>query len=113
MSSFLQFARHRVDDETAHHDVLRYERVRLDGLYGPSYRGRSILEALEPLMQVDPAFTYGAECLVGHAAGIHLMVEVVIAHVTGSAVGMGHHHDFLYAQLVDGHYQAAHCRVEG
>ena len=59
-------------------------------------------------MQVYAAFADGVECFIRHATGYHFVMEVVETHVAGSAIGMGHHHDFLNTKLVDGDYQAAH-----
>ena len=44
--NLLQRPRLRIDDESSHHDVLRDERVRPDGLDGFADGGRGVLEAL-------------------------------------------------------------------
>lgn len=71
-----------------------------------------VLEPLQPVVEVDAAFAYGVEGVFGNAAGNHLVVEMVVAHVAGAAVGVGHHHNLLNSKLVDGHDKAAHGRVE-
>ena len=63
--------------------------------------------------KVSAAFADSVEGFVCHAAGNHLVVEVVVAHVARPAVAVRHHHDLLHAQLVDGDNEAAHRRVEG
>ena len=82
----------------------------LDGLNSLTDGGRCVLETLQPLVEVDATLTDGVERFIRHATGNHLMVEVVIAlaHVAGSAVRVGHHHNLLHAQLVNGHNQATH-----
>ena len=113
MLYLLQCARLRVDDEAADGDIFGYERVGLDGLDGLADGGRGVLEPLQPVVQVDAALADGVEGFVRHAAGDHLVVEVVVAHVARPAVAVRHHHDLLHAQLVDGDNEAAHRRVEG
>ena len=79
----------------------------LDGLNGLTDGGWCILEALQPLVEVNATFADGIECFICHATGNHLMMEVIVTHVAGSAMRVCHHHDFLYTQLVDGYYQAS------
>ena len=61
---------------------------------------RRVLEALQPMIQVDAALPDGIKGLVCHSTGNHLMMEVVETHVTDSAMRVSHHHDFLHAQLI-------------
>ena len=102
-----------VDDEAAHFDILGHEGVGADSLDGAAHRFGGVLEAFEPVVEVDAALADGVERLFRHATGEHLVVEVVVAHVAGAAVRVRHHHHVLHAQLIDGHDKAAHGRVEG
>ena len=78
-----------------------------DGLNGLTDRGRCVLEAFQPLVEVDATLADGVKRFIRHTTGNHLMMEVVVTHVAGSAMRVCHHHDFLYTQLVDGYYQAS------
>lgn len=64
------------------------------------------------MVQVNAALADGGERFVGHAAGDHLVVKVVVAHVAGAAVRVRYHHDLFYPQLIDGDNQTAHGGVE-
>ncbi len=86
----------RVDDKPTNHDVLRYQRMSLNGLNGLTNGGRCVLEALQPLVEVDATLADGIKRFIRHATSNHLVMEVVITHVAGSAMRVGHHHDFLY-----------------
>ena len=85
----------------------------LDGLHGLAHGFRRVFETLQPLVEVDAALADGVERLVRHTAGYHFMVEVAVAHVARTAMRVGHHHDFLDAELVDGDDEAAHGRIKG
>ena len=79
-----------------------------DGVDCALDRFGGVFEAFEPVVEVYAALAYGVECLVADAAAEHLLVEVVVAHVAGSAVGVGHDHYFFYSEFVYGYYEGAH-----
>ena len=113
LCDFLQFACDGVDDEATDGDVFGNERMGLDGLDGFADGGFGVSEAFEPMIKVDATFADGVERFVLDTAHFHDMVKMRVTHVTGAALGMGDHHDLLYAEFIDGDYQAAHGGVEG
>ena len=51
------------------------------------------MKSFEPLMEVDTTLADGGERLVCNATSIHFVVEMVEAHVAGSALGVVDDHD--------------------
>ena len=76
-----------------------------DGLVG-------VLEAFEPVPEVDAAFADGVECLVGDATSKHLVMKMVVAHVACTTMRVCDNHDVGYAKFVDGDDKATHGRIE-
>ena len=109
----LQRAGDGVDNEAAHGDVLRDERMGLNGLHGLANRSLGVAEAFQPMVKIDAALTNDIERLILDTTGFHHMVEMAVTHMARTALRMCHHHDFLHAQFVDRHYQAAHRRIKG
>ena len=58
----------------------------LDGLNGLANGFRGILEALQPMIQIDATLADGVERFIRHTTGYHLVMEVVIAHVAGTTM---------------------------
>ena len=73
----------------------------LDGLNSLADGGRCVLESFQPLVKVDTTLADGVERFIRHAPCYHFVVEVVIAHVAGSAMRVRDHHNLLYAQFID------------
>ncbi len=109
---FFEQASLAVDDETTDDDVGGDQRVGADGLDGAMDRLVGVLEAFEPVSKVDATLADSVERLVSDATGKHLVVEMVVAHVAGTAMRVCHDHDVGNAQLVDGNDEATHGRIE-
>ena len=85
----------------------------LDCLDGLPNRFWSVLESFQPMVEVDATLADGVKRLILYTTGNHFVMKVVITHVTGSAMGVRYHHDFLHTKLIDSYNEAAHSRVEG
>ena len=94
-------------------DVARHQRVVAYGVDGISHRVLGVVKSLKPVVEVYAAERDGVYHVLVYAALQHQPLHLGTVHVAGAAVGVGHHHDFLYPQFVDGHQQTAHGRVEG
>lgn len=77
-------------------------------VYTLTYRFFGIVEAAQPGTEVDVAILHHVQVVLRHAPLTHVLQHQFAVHVLYPAVGMADNHDFLHAQLVDGHQQAAH-----
>jgi hypothetical protein len=111
-ANFSQSTGIAINDEASDRDVGGNKRVRAYSLDSTADRLFSILEAFEPVVEVDAALADSVESLFGDATREHVLLEVSEAHVAGAAAGVSDDHNLLDSKLVDSDDDTTHSGVE-
>lgn len=102
----------RIDDKAADRDITRHKGVVSDGIDSLSDALVSIVETLKPMVEVDSAVLYEAECGIGNATRPHLLLHSGAVHMASSAMRVGDDHNILNTKFIDSHKEAAHDAAE-
>ena len=102
-----------VDDVAGHADVTGHEGMVANEVDGLRYCFVDLVEAVEPVVEVDAAVAHQRDVALGDATLLHQAQHLPGVHSLYAAAGVADDHDLLDTEFVDGHEQRAHRGVEG
>lgn len=101
-----------VHDVAADADIPGHEGMVVDEVDGLGYGLGGVGESVEPAVEVDSAVAHERDVFLVDAPLTHEVEHLLGIHALDAAAGVADDHDFVDAQLVDGHEERAHGRVK-
>lgn len=112
LSDGSQLAGDRVDNVAGNADIGGHERMVADQVDSLGHRLRHLVEAVQPLVEVDTAVAHERYIALGHTAFFHQTQHLGGIHALYAALGVPYDHYLLHAKLVDRYKERAHGGIE-
>lgn len=102
-----------VHEVAGHAYVGCHEGMVADEVDGLAHGVVGVLETMQPAVEVNAAVAHQGDVLVADATLAHEVKHLFGVHALHSADGVADNHYLVDTELIDGHEQRAHGRVEG